>query len=121
MATETPAPLTYTFRHEPQDVTRGNIAVPPAFRKALDEQWKLVQKDQVNPVIDFPTAQAAALHLAYAKQWGRDQKTETTPEITVRKGTHREGDLDGTLRLLMTPFDPNAPKRGRKPAGTPTA
>jgi len=103
---------TYTFRHEPQSTPRtGFVQVPPAFSKALTEQYALVQRDQVNPVIDFATAKDAALHLAFAKQWGRDQK----PEVIVRKGTARQGDQDGTLRLLMTEFDPNAPKRGRKP------
>jgi len=101
----------YVFRHEPQNVPRiTRVEVPEAFAKALGEQWKLVQRDQVNPVIDFSTAKEAAFHLAYAKQWGRNQ----TPEVTVRKGTARQGDQEGTLRLLMTPFDPNAPKRGRK-------
>lgn len=105
----------YVFRHEPQNAPRvGQVEVPPAFRAALDQQWKMVQADQVNPVIDFNTPVEAALHLAFAKQWGRDQ----TPEVTVRKGTIRKGDLPGTLRLLLTPFNANAPKRGRKPNET---
>jgi hypothetical protein len=107
----------YVFRHEPQSAPRvTQVEVPAGFSKALDAQWKLVQKDQVNPVIDFASAKEAAFHLAYAKAWGRAQ----TPEVTVRKGTARAGDTDGTLRLLLTPFDPNAPKRGRK-AKTETA
>jgi hypothetical protein len=101
----------YVFRHEPQSAPRiTHVEVPAGFSKALDAQWKLVQKDQINPVIDFSSAKEAAFHLAYAKEWGRNQ----TPEVTVRKGTLRANDQEGTLRLLMTPFDPNAPKRGRK-------
>lgn len=101
----------YVFRHEPQTAPRiSQVEVPKGFAEALTREYKAVQTDQVNPVIDFSTAKEAAFHLAYAKQWGRDQK----PEVVVRKGTARQGDQDGTLRLLMTPFDPNAPKRGRK-------
>jgi hypothetical protein len=101
----------YVFRHEPQAAPRvSHVEVPKAFTAALDAQWKLVQKDQVNPVIDFSTAKEAAFHLAYAKEWGRNQ----TPQVTVRKGTARKDDQEGTLRLLLTPYDENAPKRGRK-------
>jgi hypothetical protein len=101
----------YVFRHEPQSAPRtAQVEVPAPFARALDAEWKLVQKDQVNPVIDFPTAKDAAFHLAYAKQWGREQ----TPQVTVSKGTLRKDDQEGTLRLIMKPFNPDAPKRGRK-------
>jgi len=101
----------YVFRHEPQTAPRAShVEVPKAFAEALTHQWKVVQADQVNPVIDFSTAKEAAFHLAYAKEWGRNQ----TPVVTVRKGTLRTGDQEGTLRLIMTPYDENAPKRGRK-------
>jgi hypothetical protein len=104
----------YVFRHEPQSAPRITaVEVPKAFAQALDAQWKIVQRDQVNPVVDFATAKEAAFHLAYAKQWGRDQKPVV---VTVRKGATKAGDQAGTLRLIMTPFDENAPKRGRKPA-----
>ena len=103
----------YVFRHEPQSAPRVTaVEVPKEFAKALDAQWKHVQKDQINPVIDFSTAKEAAFHLAYAKAWGRTQE----PVVTVRKGAVKAGDQVGTLRLLMTPYDENAPKRGRKPA-----
>jgi hypothetical protein len=103
----------YVFRHEPQSAPRITaVEVPKAFAHALDAQWKIVQKDQVNPVVDFASAKEAAFHLAYAKQWGREQ----TPVVTVRKGAVKANDTAGTLRLIMTEFDPNAPKRGRKAA-----
>lgn len=88
--------------------------VPPAFAAALDAEWEYVKRDQVVPVIVFPTAKDAAFHLAYAKAWG-GSKPEGE-KVTVKKGPARKDEPEGTLRLIMEPFNPNAPKRGRKPS-----
>ena len=105
--------MSYTFRHEPKNAPKvTHVEVPKEFATALNEQWKIVQRDQVNPVIDFASAKEAAFHLAYAKEWARTLGEGKV--VTVRKGTVRQGDQEGTLRLLMEPYNPNAPKRGRK-------
>lgn len=122
MADKADAPTPrYVFTHEPKEASRRVTVtqVPPEFASALDKQWEVVQRDQVVPVITFADAKEAAFHLAYAKAWGLSK--EDGKKVTVRKGTMRKDDKEGTLRLVMEPYDPDAPKRGRKPAVTATA
>lgn len=108
--------MAYEFKHEPKDAPRtvSVTEVPADWAKALDTEWGIAKRDQVVPVITFPTAKDAAMHLAYAKAWGLSK--QDGHKVTVRKGTARKDDAEGTLRLVMEPFNPNAPKRGRKPA-----
>lgn len=106
----------YQFTHETKEVSsKTPVAVteiPPAWSAALDNAYAHSREHHTNPVIEFPTAKEAALHLAYAKAWGRSKPEGH--QITVIK-THRKTDKEGTLRLSMEPFNPNAPKRGRTP------
>jgi hypothetical protein len=104
----------YEFRHEAVTPSRHPVTitqVPPEFAKALDGQWKLVQTKPVIPVIDFADAKEVAFHLAYAKAWGMSKPEGE--QVTVTKRTRKE-DKEGTLRLSMVKYDPNAPKRGRR-------
>ena len=107
--------MPYAFRHEAQTAPRGVAVteVPAEWAAALDAEYEYVKRDQINPVIDFDTPKEAAIHLAYARAWGLSKPEGQ--KITVRKGTARKDDKEGTLRLVMVPFDPNAAKRGRKP------
>lgn len=107
--------MAYEFKHDPMDAPRtvSVTQVPADYAKALDTEWGIVKRDQVIPVITFPTAKDAAMHLAYAKAWGLSKPDGH--KVTVRKGTARRDDSEGTLRLIMEPFNPDAPKRGRKP------
>jgi hypothetical protein len=117
---ENPAPNPYAFTHEPLQPSKrvAVTEVPPLFAQALDAQWEFVKRDQVVPVITFPDAKTAAFHLAYAKAWGLSK--DDGSKVTVKKGPARKDEPEGTLRLIMEPYNPDAPKRGRKP-GTASA
>lgn len=110
--------MAYVFRHETKTPPKRGVSVttiPAEFVDALNEQWKVVQNDgTIVPVIDFTTPQEVAMHLAYAKAWGLSRPEGE--KVTVKKATAHKDDPATTLRLDMTVFDPDAPKRGRKPA-----
>ena len=110
------APSPYVFTREAATPSKRVTVteIPPAFVTALDAEWEFVKRDQVVPVIVFPTAKDAAFHLSYAKAWGLSKPDGQ--KVTVKKGPARKDEPEGTLRLIMEPYDPNAPKRGRKPS-----
>lgn len=104
-------PFQFNRESKPVGRTVQVSTIPPEFAAALDSEWGH-HKGEYLLSHDFGTAKDAAKHLAYAKAWGLSREEK----VTVRKATAHKDDSEGLLRLTMEPFNPDAPKRGRKPS-----
>lgn len=116
--------MPYTFTREPRTVRSDRVSdvqINPEWAAALDAEWEAHKVNpEVNHVVVVPENEVTR-HASHAVVWGK--RRPEGDQVTVRKLPNRKdgSDAPGTLRLSMERFDPNAPKRGRKPNSDPNS
>lgn len=107
-------PRVYSFTRQAKPEPSVKVyALPPELVAALDMEWEYhkTHPDYVSVTRASDESDGKRL-AAYARAWGLSRQGE---KVTVRKLPNRPSDHELDVRLEMTKFDPNAPKRGRKP------
>jgi len=113
----------FSFVREDKEATRSTRLtisdLDPEWVAALEHEWKsqVESKTEYNHVTVMDDPKDVGRYAAYARAWGLSRDGE---KIEVRKLPPRKGESNGTLRLDMHKYDPNAPKLGRKPKTTET-
>jgi hypothetical protein len=112
--------LKFTVRHEPKPLTTNVTAstIPAELVTALEAELSFWHKHPDHIVVlTAETADAAKRLALYARAWGMSRASEDSGRVAVRKLPLRDADNKNEARLEFAPYDPNAPKRGRKPNG----
>jgi hypothetical protein len=109
----------YSFTREPKPATTKASRVTieslnPDWVKALEAEWQAhLKSPDINHVVMLDSPQSVTRHAAHARAWGLSKPDGQ--KVEIRKLPRRDEDSENLLRLSMEKYDPNAPKKGRKP------